>query len=383
MTQQIIEHYENELMKIKMKIEEIELIEKYPTVLDAFVCILEIEQTNETDKIKKLMGIYNREITQKDIIMAKDIKKQIKDKFDNLYLFLLNDQINPLILTAIAIEQEMEEQFIKKVIDLYENKKMIKQRKDQLLYYFDSTLIEIVLFKREHQKNSQVIKMQYEKFNQLHSLTPNFESPSPSLEQQTMSFSSIAEMAKVVENNFKINSDLVMILMNTIQMNKFNIITENGNQIDRLQKKTFINRVKEQDNMMLFFYLKRYIVGLYFESCLFSGKQTTEQNKYLLFFIDENTISFCSKKINDNEIESNKTIQLRLGNEKEESGNWFEIENCFSIHQEKIGTMFSTSKLFVDFNEMFEEEFKIPKKVNLSFSSKYEIVRFGALKWYN
>ncbi|BFU22836.1 hypothetical protein EHI8A_049010 [Entamoeba histolytica HM-1:IMSS-B] len=374
----LIHQLENEIQKLKKRVEEMELVEEFPSAIDAFKYILQVSNNNDNIKVKQLIQLYEKQFNEKDILIANEIKKQLTNKIEEYNEIIKNKEIKGIVLTVISQERKEEQKVIEKVIELFNLNKINEQRKDEILQYFDPCLIELELLKKEIGSYQKGIRNEMPKPIRIISHSPSFENFNSLPTSKSPKINNYGEIAKIIESTFKIHSDTIMILMNTIHMNKMNFLTENYSSLEKITKEGLVNIIKGNENVMIFFFLKRnIIVGIYFNTPLQPDKQIKENDQFLLFIIEDTTITFCHQKREQGTL-------IRLGKEDNDfNDSWIEIENGFKLYQEKSGTVFTIPKLILSFDEKYMNEFVIQKKSILFPNTKYELNKIAALKWFN
>ena len=370
----LLQQLENEMNKLQQRVDTLEMLERYPTPLKAFIHIIETETPVEHEETKQLLTLYKNNFTEADVLIAYDIKKQIKNRVEELFTYLYGE-CNPILIASFAQIKKYEQQIVSKIFDLTAKDRLTTARKESLLQYFDESLIEIELIRREI-SNASGIKIEIPQPNKF-TFSP---SPSPS-EHIIMKSPSPKPMAsndddivKEIEEKFEIKGTIVKSLMNSIRLNKMNIVFETT-QIDKCTKKMFVNGIKEKKNCMIFFTLKKgTILGLFIENQLESGKKSTH-GRYLMFIIENNSLIKCKNL---------KTSTLiSLGNEDENNKqSWIEIENAFTLTQKSEGTVHTTKKLELKINEHWNEQFIVQKQSLIVPGLKCEIVKVCVCTWF-
>ena len=372
----ILEQLENEMMKLQNRVETLELLERYSTPLKAFIHIIDSNLSIDNSETKRLIEIYRKHFTEADVKIAYDINKQIKNRVEELFTYLYSE-CNQIIIAGFAHIKKYEQQIISKIFDLASKDRLTIARKEALLQYFDESLIEIEIMRREISSASGIKIDIPEAKKSVISRSPSPGDPIIIMKTQSPNpkQSNNDEIIKEFEDHFEIKSGIIKSLMNTIRFTKMTITLE-SNHIDKFTKKIFVNGVKEKNNIMMLFYLKKgTILGLFIENHLESGKKSNH-NRYLLFIIENNTLIKCRN------LKSNTMISL--GHEDDNNKQfWLDVENAFTLWQRSEGTVHTVKKLELKIHEKWNDQFIVQKQSLITPGLKCEITKVGVVTWFN
>ncbi|ELP92631.1 hypothetical protein EIN_369530 [Entamoeba invadens IP1] len=366
-----------ELRQLKEEARLLELSVKYPKADAAFHHLLKYSEQGASQFSQNenlLFEIYKEKFTKEDV--EKCLKELGRIKAVEDYLPLIkSEEDNGFIINAIAQYRNEVFEIVDFVFETLAKREITTDRKDDILKHFESSVVEIAELKIEVQQTnfSSRSKTEIPKPFRMTEVSPSLDmfrsrSKSPKVANYAM-------VAGLMEENFKINADVVAVLMNTISLNKVTFLTESFSTNDKMTRKELVDSICNKKNLMVFFYLKRNtIIGTFNSEVLIPGKWVENDDKFSLFVIEGNSVTFCTYR-------ENIKRTTYLGEGDGQNGFWFAVDKAFGLVQDKVGAVFKLPKLTLCFEDTFWSDYLIQKKLSLLPEGRYEVERIGAVTW--